>query len=140
MLVRRTRVIIAGIFLLDAVAGLLLSPYFIIDAILVTYLALFVGAMALTKGELPAWASRNKPPPRSKIAYYARWMKVSRLDANVVKTLSPFMKAVVSEQDRGDISDERLRALRERTSVDPGRTQGTRQPPEEEAVSHKTGG
>jgi len=114
-LVKRVRVYIAGTILLAAAAGLFLSPYFIIDAILVTYLAFFVGVMALTKGELPAWASKNKPNSMSKIAYYARWMKADKLDSNDMKMLSPFMKAVVSEKDRASISEERLRTLRETT-------------------------
>jgi hypothetical protein len=127
-LVRRSRVYVAGVLLFAALAGLLLSPYFIVDAILVTYLALFVGAMALTKGEFPAWVPRNRPSPRSKVAYYSRWMKAGQLDSNVMKTLSPFMKAVVSERDRQTISEERLRALRETTQ----------QPAEERGVSSNT--
>ena len=110
---------VTGVFLVAA-AGLLLAPYFIVDLILVTYLALFVAGAALSKAELPAWASRRKQHSKSRIVHYARWMKMSTLDSVDLLTLSPFMKAVMSEQDRRHISEERLGTLRKTTPDNPG--------------------
>lgn len=137
---RRANAHVIEVFLLAAVAGLLIAPYFILDAILMSYLAFFVAGTALSKAELPAWASRRKTHSKSRIVQYAQLMRIGTLVSVDSLALNPFMKAVLSEQDHGHISEERLRTLRETTPDDSGQAPHAQPHAYEKAVSPKIDG
>lgn len=103
---------VAGV---TAVAAALIAPYYVLDALLVSYLAFFVGGRALSKGELPAWISRRRVQPRSRISQYAGLMRTGTPTLVDALALNPFVKAVVSQKNPRGLTDAELARLRATT-------------------------
>lgn len=112
---RGTYFFLIGASLVTAAAALLIAPYFVLDAFLISYIAFFVGGRALTKGELPGWISRKKILYRSRISQYAELMKTGAPTSVDALALNPFVKAVVSQKDPRRLTPAELKRLREAT-------------------------
>jgi hypothetical protein len=108
---KRTYVYAAAAVVLAGLAWLLVSPYGVLQAIMLSILLLAIAADALSKTEREPYLEPYPSSLRSRIAHYSRIARVTD-SADLRRTAAnPFELALLNRPDWSDLSEGDLREL-----------------------------